>query len=113
MRLYSAPVTSRQLLPSNYTLYQDLLPTPIGMNLTLVRKLPQHDDLCQLLKRAQNNGQRNPITIRHDAERIYHVLERVKKGREHHWWKTPLGWSPTATGALNLMLHPVVVLLES
>ncbi|KAK4806952.1 hypothetical protein QYF61_027319 [Mycteria americana] len=35
---YSAPVTSYQLLQSNYTLSQDLLPTPIGMNLTLVKK---------------------------------------------------------------------------
>lgn len=47
---YSAPLTTHQLLQPNYTLYQDLLPTPIGMNLTLVRKLLPHDDLSQLLK---------------------------------------------------------------
>ena len=48
---YSAPIRSYQLLQSNYTLIQNLLPTPIGMNLTLVKKLLQHDDLRRLLER--------------------------------------------------------------
>ncbi|KAK4811160.1 hypothetical protein QYF61_019791 [Mycteria americana] len=108
---YSAPVTSYQLLQSNYTLSRDLLPTPIGMNLTLVKKLLQHDDLCQLLEHIRNNGHKTLITVHHDAEEIRHVLERVKKDGEHHWWETLLGWSPTATGVFNLMLHPVVILL--
>ena len=108
---YSAPVTSYQLLQSNYTLSRDLLPTPIGMNLTLVKKLLQHDDLCQLLERIRNNGHKTLITVHHDTEEIHHVLERVKKDGEHHWWETLLGWSPTATGVFNLMLHPVVILL--
>ncbi|KAK4810466.1 hypothetical protein QYF61_004246 [Mycteria americana] len=108
---YSAPVTPYQLLQSNYTLSRDLLPSPIGMNLTLVKKLLQHDDLCQLLERIRNNGRKTLITVCHDAEEIHHVLERVKKDGEHHWWETLLGWSQTATGVFNLMLHPVVILL--
>ncbi|XP_067170013.1 uncharacterized protein [Apteryx mantelli] len=109
---YSAPVVSHQLIQSNYTLSQDLLPTPIRMNLTLVRKLLQHDDLCQLLKRIRNNGQKTLITVHHDAEEILHILERVKKNGEYHWWETLLGWSPTATGIYNHMLHPVIVMLS-
>ena len=54
---YSAPITSYQLLQSNYTLIQNLLPTPIGMNLTLVRKLLQQDGLHRLLERIRNSGQ--------------------------------------------------------
>ncbi|KAK4830480.1 hypothetical protein QYF61_011204 [Mycteria americana] len=76
---YSSPVTTPQLLQANCTLYQALLPAPIGMNLTLVRKLLQHDDLNQLLRHVRNNGQRTLITIHHGAEEIHHVLERVKK----------------------------------
>ncbi|XP_067164812.1 uncharacterized protein [Apteryx mantelli] len=109
---YSAPVVSYQLLQSNYTLSQDLLPTPIGMNLTLVKKLLQHDDLCQLLKCIRNNGQKPLIAIHHDTEEIQHILERVKKDGEYHWWETLLGWSPTTTGIYNHMLHPVVVVLS-
>ncbi|XP_074875776.1 uncharacterized protein LOC142026553 [Buteo buteo] len=108
---YSAPVTTYQLLQSNYISYQDLLPTPIGMNLTLVRELLQHDDLSQLLKRIRNNRQRTLITIHHDAEKIHHVLEKLKKDGELHSWDTLFGWSPTATGTLNFMLHPIVILL--
>ena len=52
---YSAPVTTYQWLQSSYTSYQDILLTPTGMNLTLVRKLLQHDDPSQLLTRIQNN----------------------------------------------------------
>ncbi|XP_076185054.1 uncharacterized protein LOC143156043 [Aptenodytes patagonicus] len=108
---YSAPVMSYQLLQSNYTLSEDLLPILIGMNLTLVKKLLQHNDLCQLLERVRDNGHKTLITVHHDTEEIRHVLERVKKDGEHYWWESLLGWSPTATGVFNFMLHPVVILL--
>jgi len=36
---------------------------------------------------------------------------RRSEEAEHRWWETLLGWSPTAAGALTVMLHPVVVLL--
>ncbi|KAM6056629.1 uncharacterized protein LJ206_015028 [Theristicus caerulescens] len=67
------------------------------MNLTSVKKLQQHDDLCQLLERVRNNGHKALITIHHDTEERHSVLERVKKDGEHHWWETLLGWSPAAT----------------
>ena len=109
---YSAPIRSYQLLQSNYTLIQNLLPTPIGMHLTLVKKLLQHDDLRRLLQRIQKSGQKTLITIHHDAEEIHHVSERIKRDGEHHGWETLLGWSPTATGIYNHVLHPVVVVLS-
>lgn len=34
-----------------------------GMNLTLVKKLLQHDGLCQLLEHAGNNGQKALIHV--------------------------------------------------
>ncbi|XP_072707269.1 uncharacterized protein [Ciconia boyciana] len=108
---YSAPVTTQQLLQADYTLHQDLLPAPIGMNLALVRKLLQHDDLNQLLERIWNNGHKTLVTVHHHEEEIHHILEQVKQDEGHHWWDTLLGWSPTATGILNKILHPVVVLL--
>lgn len=111
---YSAPVTSYQLIQSDYMLICDLLPTSIGMNLTLVRKLLPEvtvEDLKQLLKQVRENGQKTLITIQHDAEEIHQVLERVKKDGEHEWWDLLFGWSPTTTGIFNKMLHPVIVLL--
>lgn len=39
------------------------------------------------------------------------VLERGKKDAGHSWWDTPFGWSPTATGVLNKLCHPILVLL--
>jgi len=53
------------------------------------------------------------FTVHHDTEEIHHVLERVKKDGEHHWWETLLGKSPTAMGVFNFMLHLVVIFLTN
>ncbi|XP_075625630.1 LOW QUALITY PROTEIN: uncharacterized protein LOC142604244 [Balearica regulorum gibbericeps] len=108
---YSAPVTTHQVLQSHYTLFQEITHTPIGMNLTLVRELLHHQDLQEILQKARENGQKTLITIHHDIEKIHQVLERVKEDGEHKWWDTLFGWSPNATGLLNKMLHPVIILL--
>lgn len=63
---YSTPVTSCQFLLSSYLMNQDLLPIPNRMNLTLGKKLLQHDDCHQLLKCTQNNGHKPVITIHRD-----------------------------------------------
>lgn len=42
---------------------------------------------------------------------IVHVLNQVVDVAEHQWWETLLGWSPTATGELNMALHPVIVIM--
>ena len=115
---YSVPVTSCQLLRSNYTLIQDLPPGPVGMNLASVKKLLQHDNLYQLLECIQDNAQKNTlilladtILLTDDTEEIHHVLERVQKDGEQHCWETLLRWPPTARGAFTSVLHPVVILL--
>lgn len=45
LQLFS-PVTTHELLPSTNTSQQGFLLTPTGMNLVLVEKLLQHDELC-------------------------------------------------------------------
>ena len=84
---YSVPVTSCQLIASNYILLHELLPTPIGMNLTLVKKLLVHEDLKQLMTQVQENGQKTLITVHHDIEKVRQVLEGVKD-EKHCWWDT-------------------------
>ena len=108
---YSACVTSYQLLQSDYMLTPDLLPTPIGIHLTLMKKLLQHDDPCQLLGYIWINGQITLIIVHRYTEEIHHVLEKAKKDGEHNWWENLLGWSLTATGLLSLLFHPAVILL--
>jgi len=53
-----AILCKQPLLQFNCTLSQDLLPALIGMNLALVKKLLQHDDLRQVLERVQDNEQK-------------------------------------------------------
>ena len=46
---YTGPVTSYTLLKENYTLYRNLLPSSIKMNLMLLHKPLKHGDLQALL----------------------------------------------------------------
>uniref|UniRef100_A0A8B9BUJ2 Uncharacterized protein n=1 Tax=Anser brachyrhynchus TaxID=132585 RepID=A0A8B9BUJ2_9AVES len=109
--LYMAPVVSHQLIKSNNTMYHKLLPTPIGMSLTLVKQLVKHQDLIKILKGIQENGEKTLITVHHDTKEISRVLQRVKQDTNHNWWDALFGWSPTATGILNTLCHPIIVLL--
>lgn len=95
---YLAPVTSHQLIKANYTLYHELIPTPIGMDLTQTKELLQHQNLIQILHEIKNNGQKTLIIVHHDVDKITGVLQRVKKDGKHSWWETLFGWSPTAMG---------------
>ncbi|XP_054666927.1 uncharacterized protein LOC129199870 [Grus americana] len=108
---YSTPVTSHQLLQSNYMMIHELLPVPIGMNLTLVKQLLQHKDLIAILKKIRENGQNTLITVHHNVKEIHRVFERAQRDAELRWWDTLFGWSPTATGILNKLCHPIVILL--
>ena len=51
------------------------------------------------------------ITVIHNVKKIHQVLERVKGVTEYRWWDTLFGWSPTATGVLNKLSHPIIILL--
>ncbi|XP_042660771.1 uncharacterized protein LOC116964869 [Tyto alba] len=111
--VYWAPVVSHQLIKSKIINYLELSPTPIGMNLTLVRQLIKHQDLLGILREIQRNGEKTLVTIHHDTKEINRVLQRTKQDASHNWWDTLFGWSPSATGILNIMIHPIVILLGS
>nr|XP_010297308.1 PREDICTED: uncharacterized protein LOC104632952 [Balearica regulorum gibbericeps] len=109
--VYKPPVFTSQLLIRNYTLYRSITPTPIGMDLSLVKEMLEHATLQQLLENAKAEAKKILITVHHDGNVIKQVMERIKRVGEHHWWEIFFGWSPTATGIFNALLHPVVVIL--
>lgn len=110
---YSAPVLTHSLLNSKLTLVQTVLPVSIGLNMTHVKDLLQHKDLQHILREIKERGQETLLTVHHDAGEIKEILRRVEQDGKHSWWETLLGWSPTATGVLNYMIHPIVILLIS
>lgn len=56
------------------------MPPHIGMNLRLVKKQPQHDDLSWLPQHIQNNGQKSLIAVHLDTEDIHLVLGDNEEG---------------------------------
>ena len=107
---YSAPIIAHDVLSFDYVLYSELQPTPIRMNLTVIKRLLRHPDLIKLLGEARETGQKTLITVHHDVNEIHRVLRRVEKDGEHHWREALSGCCLTATGTRNLMLHPIVIL---
>ncbi|NP_001159385.1 uncharacterized protein LOC422926 [Gallus gallus] len=109
--VYKPPVFTSQLLIRNYSLYRSITPTPIGMDLSLVKEMLEHANLQQLLENAKAEAKKILITVHHDGNVIKQIVERIKRVGEHHWWEIFFGWSPTATGIFNALLHPVVIIL--
>lgn len=56
-------------------------------------------------------GKKTLITVHHDTDTIKRVFKRLEEHLSHHWWDVLFGWSPTATGLLNALVHPIIVLL--
>ena len=84
---------------------------PIGMDLTLVRRLMHHENLKRWMKQVQESRQKTLITVQHDTERIHQIMKRVKSDGEHYWWDVFTGYSPSATKILNILTHPILILL--
>lgn len=80
---YLVPTVSHQLIKSNYTTYYQLLPTHIGMNLTLVKQLMNHEDPVKIAKEIQENGQKM-LTVQRDTKKVSRVLQRVKQDTSHN-----------------------------
>ncbi|PKU27726.1 hypothetical protein llap_21970 [Limosa lapponica baueri] len=52
----------------------------MGMNLTLVKKPLQRDDLCRLLERIPNNGHKTLIPVQRELHRVF---ERTREDGEN------------------------------
>lgn len=57
---YQAPVLLHQHIRANLVTVQEILPVPIGMNLTLVPQLLKHFELREILKGIKDEGKKNP-----------------------------------------------------
>lgn len=55
-------------------LCRQLQPTPVGVNLTLVKWFLHNPDLASLLQQAQRTGQKSLTRVHHESEEIHQVL---------------------------------------
>lgn len=72
---YQAPVVPHQYIKANLVTVQEIVPVPIGMNLTLVAQLLKHQELREILKEIRGAGEKTLITIHHDTETIKGVFK--------------------------------------
>lgn len=64
-------------------MYHRLSPTPIEIDLTLVKQLIKNQDLLEILKEIQESGKKTLITVQHDTKEITRILQRIKQNVDH------------------------------
>lgn len=51
------------------------------------------------------------IAIKRDIGQIVRIATEIEQTAGHHWYNTFMGYVPSATGILHLMLHPMLIVL--
>uniref|UniRef100_A0A8C8R7M0 Uncharacterized protein n=1 Tax=Pelusios castaneus TaxID=367368 RepID=A0A8C8R7M0_9SAUR len=108
---FTLPVTVNDEIQGQYQLYEQISLIPLGLNVSLVRKLIEHPELQKQVEKAKENAQNVLITVHHSARQIEQVMEQIKGITKHCWWRIFLELSSTAKKYLNILVHPIVMLL--
>ncbi|KAM5164250.1 uncharacterized protein ACMZJ9_006760 [Mantella aurantiaca] len=64
-----------------------------------------------LLRKLQQERANATIVIYHDQNKIKDVVHQLENDAGGYWWEVIFGHSSKASGVLNYMIHPIVVLL--
>lgn len=74
-------VTANQLeeISATYTLYQNITPIHLGVNISALRQLIYHPEMQEHLQQLAKESKDIMISIHHLAHRLENVLSRVKQ----------------------------------
>lgn len=86
-------------------------PTPVHLEISpqAIRHTTVHSDLQQALQELNYQTNKMYAIIKANNKQITQILTKIKETTNHSQWESLLG-SPTDTGILILMLHPIVIL---
>ncbi|XP_059588713.1 uncharacterized protein LOC109283277 isoform X1 [Alligator mississippiensis] len=109
---FTVPIWTIQHLNAYPELYKKVFPILLGMGLITIKELLTHPSLQAELQRLKALGENGKLEIQHHNQEISKLAATVKNAGHHSWWEVLFGWSPNATGLLNVMLHPIVVIIS-
>lgn len=85
---------------------------PLGINWTnLLILLLENSQITQLTTATCNTAQMCCISILHQGIEVLKVSEQARQMQVYHWYDIFTGRAPSGTAILNMMLHPVIILL--
>lgn len=93
------PLAPSLNLPSTITLPQ----------IALLKKMGRKTH--RLFHQAANASCRTAVKMSINAQNVVCVANNIKDAAHHNWWDIFTGWSPETTHFLNIVMHPIVVLL--
>ena len=108
---YVVPVTTRQLIEADYTLYHDVPKLQIDMNISLFKAMLRHHDIEKLVQEVTRMAQCMLWQVKHDSENTKSVLSNAEQVGEHYWWDIFAGHSPKATQVFHYLIHPILITL--
>ena len=82
---YVVPVTTRQLLGTDYTLYHDIPKLQIGMNISLFKAMLRHPNIERLVPEINRTAQHMLRQEKRDSENIKSIFSRCRTS-----WRTSL-----------------------
>ena len=68
----------------------------------------QQDEILNVLKDAEKQA---TIRLTHDQNKLIQVSHALEEDAKISWWESIFGYSPNASAFLDILLHPVVVLI--
>ncbi|XP_068129074.1 uncharacterized protein [Hyperolius riggenbachi] len=84
---------------------------PLGFGAELKGWLLDFGREDEIMKTLRASERQATVRLEHDREKLVQVSHALEQDAKVSWWESLFGYSPKASAFLNLMLHPVVVLI--
>ncbi|XP_077314547.1 uncharacterized protein LOC143934794 [Lithobates pipiens] len=92
----------------NLMVYESGQPQMIDTDGCWLVDFGQQDEILNVLRDTEKQA---TIRLTHDQNRLIQVSHALDTDAKVSWWESLFGYSPNATAFLNILLHPVVVLI--
>ena len=106
---YVVPVTTRQLIEADYTLYHDV--PKLQIDISLLEARLRHPDIEKLVQEVNRMAQRMLWQVKHDSENIKSILANAEQVGQLYWWDIFAGHSPKATQVFHYLIHAILITL--
>lgn len=87
-------------------------PAPLGPIWDMVHSQTEElEILTTNCKKAIAYQKHMAIAIRYDTDRIVKIATGIEQTARHHWYDIFMGYAPSATGILHLVLNLMIIVL--
>ncbi|AXF48633.1 hypothetical protein [Bufonid herpesvirus 1] len=105
------PHTANKVISLKSSAYKSLLKLPTDLDNKLVEIILNNDISDKILEELNAKDGNNKIKFEHNFEEATNIINDLKAAGRTTWWESIFGYNDKATAILNLMMHPIVILI--